>query len=258
MKIKSFLIALAVAAGFSACSVPQNINYFQDMPSEMSMNVQNPLEIKIRPDDRISILVSTRDQELSQLFSLYSNANSGSGEMRKGSEYTVDSNGTIHFPVLGRLHVAGMNREEIAAAIRDELVARNLVKDPIITVNFSNLHVTVLGDVASAGEVLIDRDKFTLIDAIAKCGDLQITGRRQNVKVIRQSNGRETAYEVDLCSAKDLLASPVYYLQQNDIIYVESNDKKSRTAVDNGSAMATPAFWISLFTFAVSVVTLMK
>ena len=109
----------------------------------------------------------------------------------------------------------------------------------------------ILGDVGT-GRVQIDRDKFTILDAIGSSGDLNITGQRTNVKVIRENYGKKTAYEVNLCSAEDLYSSPVYYLQQNDVIYVEMNKKEKRNSTVMGNSTVQPSFWMGLATFVVS------
>lgn len=240
-------LMMAVVALLSSCSTPKDIAYFQDFNAGKSIIVQNPVEIKFKADDEIRIQVSTSRQELSQLFSLSSGSSGGEG----GSRYTIDSDGYIRFPMLGQIHVAGLNRQELQESIRNMIMEKDLVKDPIVTVDYSNLYVIVLGDVG-AGRVEIDRDKFTILDALATQGDLDITGQRTNVKVIRENYGKKTVYEVNLCSAEDLYASPVYYLQQNDVIYVEMNKMKKRTATVMGNSAVQPSFWMGLATFVVT------
>lgn len=240
-------LMIAVVALLSSCSTPKDIAYFQDFNAGKSIIVQNPVEIKFKADDEIRISVSTSRQELSQLFSLSSGSSGGEG----GSRYTIDSDGYIRFPMLGQIHVAGLNRQELQESIRNMIMEKDLVKDPIVTVDYSNLYVIVLGDVG-AGRVEIDRDKFTILDALATQGDLNITGQRTNVKVIRENYGKKTVYEVNLCSAEDLYASPVYYLQQNDVIYVEMNKKEKRTATVMGNSAVQPSFWMGLATFVVT------
>lgn len=239
-------LMMAVVALLSSCSTPKDIAYFQDFNAGKSIIVQNPVEIKFKADDEIRIQVSTSRKELSQLFSLSSESMGN-----EGSRYTIDSDGYIRFPVLGQIHVAGLNRQELQESIRDMIMEKDLIKDPIVTVDYSNLYVIVLGDVG-AGRVEIDRDKFTILDALATRGDLKITGQRTNVKVIRENYGKKTVYEVNLCSAEDLYASPVYYLQQNDVIYVEMNKKEKRTATVMGNSAVQPSFWMGLATFVVT------
>ena len=247
------IVMAVVLALLSACSTPKDIAYFQDFNSGKSIMVQNPVEIKFRPDDEIRIMVSSDRPELAAQFSL-SSGGSGGGE---GSRYTIDSEGCIRFPMLGKIHVAGLNRQELQEVIRDEIIAKGLIRDPIVTVDYSNLYVIILGDVGT-GRILIDRDKFTILDAIGSSGDLKITGQRTNVKVIRENYGKKTVYEVNLCSAEDLYASPVYYLQQNDVIYVEMNKKEKRNSTVLGNSTVQPSFWMGLATFIVSAMAWFK
>lgn len=245
------MLVAVVLVLLSACSTPKDIAYFQDFNPGKSIMVQNPVEIKFRPDDEIRIMVSSDKPELAAQFSLVSGSSGGGGE---GSRYTIDTEGCIRFPMLGKIHVAGLNRQELQELIRDEIIAKGLIRDPIVTVDYSNLYVIILGDVGT-GRILIDRDKFTILDAIGSSGDLKITGQRTNVKVIRENYGKKTVYEVNLCSAEDLYASPVYYLQQNDVIYVEMNKKEKRNSTVMGNSTVQPSFWMGLATFIVSALS---
>ena len=238
------LVLVCITALLTSCSTPKDIAYFQDFNIGKSIVVQNPVEIKFKADDEITISVSTQDAELDQRYSL------GSGE----SKYTIDSEGCIRFPKLGKIHVAGLNRQELQETIRESLIEKEYVTDPIVTVDYSNLYVIVLGDVGT-GRVQIDRDKFTILDALGTLGDLNITGQRTNVKVIRENYGKKTAYEINLCSAEDLYASAVYYLQQNDVVYVEMNKKEKRNSTVMGNSTVQPAFWMSLASFLVGVLS---
>ena len=247
-------IAMAVVvAMLSSCSVPKDIAYFQDFNPGKSIVVQNPVEIKFKADDEITIMVSSDKKELAEQFSLSSNVNSGN----EGSRYTIDSEGCIRFPMLGKIHVAGLNRQELQETIREQIMEKGLIRDPIVTVDYSNMYVIILG-AAGTGRVQIDRDKFTILDAIGSQGDLSINGLQTNVKVIRENYGKKTVYEVNLCSAEDLYASPVYYLQQNDVIYVEMNKKEKRNATVMGNSTVQPSFWMGLATFIVSAMAWFK
>ena len=246
-------VTAVVVAMLSSCSVPKDIAYFQDFNPGKSIVVQNPVEIKFRADDEITIMVSSDKKELAEQFSLSSSSSGGN----EGSRYTIDSEGCIRFPMLGKIHVAGLNRQELQETIRDQIMEKGLIRDPIVTVDYSNMYVIILG-AAGTGRVQIDRDKFTILDAIGSQGDLNINGLRTNVKVIRENYGKKTVYEVNLCSAEDLYASPVYYLQQNDVIYVEMNKKEKRNATVMGNSAVQPSFWMGLATFIVSAMAWFK
>lgn len=254
--------------GLVACSTPARITYFQDLrPGESEQQVVAATEIKVRPGDKLSIIVNSRDPQLTQLFNLpyvtqqigrgsTSTSSSSSATSQGVSGYTVDEEGRIDFPVLGKIEIAGKNREEIAAFIKEELLAKNLVKDPVVTVEYMNLCISVLGEVASPGRYSIDRDKVTLLDAISMAGDLTIYGKREKVLVLREENGVQRVYGVNLCSAEHLYTSPVYYLRQNDVVYVEPNNVRARQATVNGNNVRSTSFWISLASLLTTIAVL--
>ncbi|MEO3519325.1 polysaccharide export protein, partial [Phocaeicola vulgatus] len=146
----------------------------------------------------------------------------------------------------GKLHVQDMTREEVAVYIKKELQSHDLIKDPVVTVEFMNLSVNVMGEVNRPGRYNIDKDHLTILDALSQAGDLTIYGKREKVLVLRNENGKQRVYGINLCSADHLYSSPVYYLQQNDVVYVEPNDTKARQSTVNGNNVRSTSFWISL------------
>lgn len=267
MKAAHTLTALLMGALLiCSCSTPKQIAYFQDLePGEQELILLTSEGIKVRPADKISILVNSRDPQLTDMFNLpivsrqlgTSSTNMYRSTQNQGlSGYTVDGEGMIDFPVLGRLKVSGMNRAEIAAYIKGELVRNNLVKDPVVTVEYMSLGISVLGEVKNPGRYSIDREKVTLLDAIAMAGDLTITGRRDCVYVLRQEGDTQHAYSVDLCSVQNLYSSPVYYLQQDDVVYVSPNKMRARQSTVNGNNVLSTSFWVSLASLLISIVNL--
>lgn len=259
MKFKNF-IAMSAAAlmllSLGSCASSRKIPYFQDLKHGAEVNVTAPQAITLQPNDKISIIVSTSDPRLNTLFNLPvasnrlgSSSNTGSSESGNVASYTINKDGSINFPVLGKLHVAGLTREELAEYVRRELISRELAKDPIVTVDYMNLSVSVLGEVSSPGRIMIPREDFTILEAISMAGDLTITGKRDKVMVLRENNGKQTVYVVDLNKGRELTQSPVYYLQQNDVIYVEPNATKSHMSEPNGNLWSSPTFWISIASF---------
>lgn len=260
-------LLLFVAWAAVSCSAPSHVTYFQDLrPGESEQKVIAATEIKVRPGDKLSIIVNSRDPQLTQLFNLpYVGQQIGQGivSINKNntnsqgvSGYTVDEKGMIDFPVLGKIEIAGKNREEIASFIKGELLAKNLVKDPVVTVEYMNLCISVLGEVAQPGRYSIDRDKVTVLDAISMAGDLTIYGKREKVLVLREEGGVQHVYGINLCSAEHLYTSPVYYLRQNDVVYVEPNNVRARQATVNGNNVRSTSFWISLASLLTTVAVL--
>ena len=252
---KILSLTLMVLAAVS-CSTPKEISYFQDLqPGVRELAITDPVEIKVSPKDKLSILVNSQDQKLNELFNLQNTSgNTSSNRIELG--YTVDTQGFINFPVLGKVKVGGMTREQIAEYLTGQLKEQELIKDPVVTVEFMNLGVSVLGEVNNPGRIKIDRDNMTILDAISEAGDLTIYGKREKVLVLRQENGKQRVYGINLCSAEHIYSSPVYYLQQNDVVYVEPNDTKSRQSTVNGNTVRSTSFWISLASLITSIAVL--
>jgi len=257
-------ILLLFAGLFAAsCASTKQVTYFQDIPlNDTTWHNQQGSTVKIQSGDALTILVNTQDPLLDAQFNLaYVQRSLGNTETTTSysqgvSRYTVNPEGYIQFPVLGKVQVLGLTRQEIQDKIRNELINADLVKDPVVTVEFMNLYVSVLGDVAHPGRYTIDRDQITILDAISKAGDLTITGNRIDVLVLRtEIDNTQKAYRVDLCNASRLYKSPVFYLQQNDIIYISPNQKKVRDSTVNGNNIISTAFWISVVSVILSAVT---
>ena len=260
---KILSLTLMVLAAVS-CSTPKEISYFQDLqPGVTELTITDPVEIKVRPKDKLSILINAQDQKLTNMFNLPivsqqigQESTGSSGTSRGVSGYTVDTDGYINFPVLGKIKVEGMTREQIAEYLTRQLKEQELIKDPVVTVEFMNLGVSVLGEVNKPGRISINRDNLTILDALSEAGDLTIFGKREKVLVLRQENGKQRVYGINLCSADQLYTSPVYYLQQNDVVYVEPNDTKSRQSTVNGNTVRSTSFWISLASLITSIAVL--
>lgn len=258
MKIRNILLVL-IAGLLSSCAAPK-VAYFQGLRQGAAGHVVNTTDIRVRTGDKISILVNSKDPLLTDLFNLpIISRQIGSSSMTSSqgvSGYTVNKSGEIDFPVLGAVYVAGMTREEIASHIKAELTSQNLIKDPVVTVEFMNLTVSVLGEVTHPGRFTIDKDKLSLLDAISMAGDLTIYGKRKNVLVLREEKGGNVLYRVNLSAGHDLYASPVYYLQQNDIVYVEPNDTRARQSTVNGNNVRSTSFWLSLASLLTTITVL--
>ena len=258
---KSLSLTLMLFTAVS-CGTPKEITYFQDLkPGQTQLAITDPVEIRVRPKDKLSILVNAPDQKLTNMFNLpivsqQVGEERATGSSRGISGYTVDSEGNITFPVLGKVRVDGMTREQIAEHLTTQLKEQELIKDPVVTVEFMNLFVSVMGEVNHAGRIKIDRDNFTILDALSEAGDLTIFGKRERVLVLRQENGKQHVYGVNLCDARQIYSSPVYYLQQNDVVYVEPNDTKSRQSTVNGNTVRSTSFYISLASLITSIAVL--
>ena len=246
-----------------SCSTPKNIDYFQDVHTGTIIKTANINDIKIKPEDKLSIVVSTQDPALSSLFNLTNSQmaptaiSSYAQGGNEASYYTVSPFGDINFPVLGQLHIVGMTRSQLASFIERNLISQELVQQPIVTVEFVNTGISVLGEVNSPGLYSFNKDHMTIIDAIAVAGDLTMRGKRENILVMRKNaEGVQQGYRIDLTNMQELANSPVYYLQQDDIIYVEPNLRAKRETTTLGVSPYTPAFWVSCLSMATTIATL--
>lgn len=245
----------------SSCSTPKNVAYFQDAEAIQGMTLQNEKPFRLRPKDKLNIVVNSTDPMLVQQFNLTATSNSmralgttlspqvSVGASSTNSQilaYTVDEQGDIDFPVLGKVAVEGRTRQEVAAHLRQRLIERDLVKDPIVIVEYVNLAVNVLGEVNRPGRVDVMKDYFTILDAIGAVGDLTIDGQRENVMVFREIDGEDHVFVINLCDRQQMLTSPAFYLQQNDVVYVTPNPKRQRESRSTGNTFTQPSFWISL------------
>ena len=207
-----------------SCGASRHIAYFRDMQPDSAGIVAPAMEIRLQPYDKISIVVSSRDPKLSALFNLPVVSGSVAGGDTIGgrglSVYTIDRAGNIDFPVMGTVHVAGQTRDGVAKMLKLRLAESKLLADAVVTVEFDNLTLSVLGEVNRPGNFMITRDCITVLDAIGMAGDLTRNGDRSKVMVVRQENGRRTAYRIDLSSGNSIYSSPAYYLRQNDVVYV--------------------------------------
>ena len=260
-----FAGAIGMVLALAACSTPKDVAYFQDREEGTSIEVLNQQVIRVQPSDKLSIVVNSKNPELANMFNLpYFTHRIGSVDRNAStlsasqniSCYTVDDEGNIDFPQLGKIRVTGMQRQEIGTLIKNKLIESQLVLDPIVTVEFANLFFSVLGEVSRPGRYNIDQDKISILDAISMAGDLNINGKRKNVTVFRENNGKKDIYSLDLTSAYNLYSSPAYYLQQKDIVYVEPNDNRIRQSTINGNNVRSTSFWISLTSLLTSITVL--
>ena len=251
--MKKILYSLLAAMFIASCSTQKKVPYFQDLRNGGSVEVALSQEITIKPGDKLSIHVNSKDEELVAPFNLRrSQQNIGS---QTDLAYTVDKDGNIEFPYLGSIRVEGMTRDDVAKHIRQELLDRKMVQDPTVIVDLSNLQISILGDVGKPGKYSIEKDKYTIIDAISEAGDLAITAKRDNIMVLRQENDEQKTYFVNLNDASQLFSSPVYYLQQNDIVYVEPNSKASGQSSINSNTMRSTSFWFSAVSLVLTLIT---
>ena len=216
---------------FASCSSQKDLVYFSDLDNgqRFELSVPQRTEPQVQPNDMLSITVSTLSPESNVLFSGGANVSrvsdtrypSTAGSSANG--YMVDKNGFINFPVLGQVKVAGLTKDQVREKLTTEI--SKYVKSPIVNVAFENFKVTVIGEVNRPATFTVNNDNINLLEALGLAGDMTVYGKRENVLIIREQNGKRTMNRVNL-NRKDVLNSPFFYLKQNDIVYVEPDKAK--------------------------------
>ncbi|MCB0399863.1 MAG: polysaccharide biosynthesis/export family protein [Winogradskyella sp.] len=235
MKTRNFLLQLIAILVLTSCGSRKNIVYFQDEPIEDGVLVSEPKPIIYKPDDILTINVSALDPDTVKPFNLQVVSNNDANLMsangpRQFQSYLIDYDGNIDFPVLGKLKVAGLNRTELTAMLVEKI--SEYANNPIVNVRLSNFTITILGEVRNPGTFTIQDERITVLEALGLADDLTIFGKRKNVLLIREVDGKKKFAKIDLTSV-NAVNSSVYYLQQNDVIYVEPNNARIRSSTYN-------------------------
>ena len=254
---KLSLIALAFGMTMlTSCNTTQELAYFKDAPRDVEMEQSGQFSKGIQTNDLLYIYVESRAPEATVRFNQETNkiAVDGGVVMNPGASavtgYLVNNDGDIIFPVLGRIHVVGKTHAQLAAELEQRLVGEGHILDAVVTVKLMNFKVSVLGEVVKPGQIEATGERLTIFEALSMVGDLTIFGQRNNVTVVREENGSRIVGEIDLTS-QDVFSSPFYYLHQNDVVYVEPNMKKKKTAERDPMTLS----YISSVVSIVSVLT---
>lgn len=259
MKKYSNLILVFLVALATSCSAPKNVAYLWNSDDVDLSQSQYLYDAKIMPKDVLTITVNTVNPEAAAPFNLtvptsFNNQSRSTYSQPILQTYLVDNEGTIDYPVLGRIKVGGLTKRECETMIHDKIKPYlNANEKPVVTVRMSSYSISVLGEVARPGSYQVSREKINILEALAQAGDLTIYGVRENVKLIREdSKGKKQIYHINLNDA-NLLTSPYYYLQQNDIVYVEPNKVKAR----NSTVGQTTTLWFSATSILISMASLL-
>jgi len=243
----------------TSCKSQKDFLYLADMTDEQGYAITHRYVPRVQRDDRLEITVSCKNPELAVPFNVsagsVSVSTSGKVQADKSeSYYRVDNDGDINFPVLGKLYVSGLTLSEVSELIRNRIIEGNYIKDPIVTIEFKNFHYTVLGAANSNGNYTCDGDRITLLEAIAQAGDLSSNADLGKIAVIREEGNTRTVHTVDIRKS-DLFNSPVYYLAQNDIVYVRPKKPKSE---DKANFLQWLTVALSIVTATTSVIWVTK
>ena len=259
MKIKSFIVFCLCTLLLAGCTSYKSVPYLQNPEVVNQLDDALPLyDAKIMPKDLLTITVNTTDPEAAAPFNLTVQTSintartSSLTQQPTLQQYLVNNEGSIDFPVLGRLHVGGLTKNQAEDLIREKL-ADYLRETPIVTVRMANYKIAVLGEVAHPGMFTVSNEKVNIFEARAMAGDLTIWGMRDNVKLIREdAQGKREIVLLNLNNA-DIITGPYYYLQQNDILYVNPNKTKAK----NSDIGQSTSLWFSATSILVSIASLL-
>ena len=259
MKIKRLLFLFSLPLLLAACTSYKNVPYLQNPEAVNDLEGTLPLyDAKIMPKDLLSITVNTSDPQAAAPFNLTMQTSINVAQANSTyvtsqptlQQYLVNNEGEIDFPVIGKLKIGGLTKTAAEKLIREQL--RPYLKEtPIVTVRMSNYKISVIGEVNRPGTFTINNEKVNLFEALAMAGDMTVYGIRSNVKLIREdNNGQRNIISLNL-NEQNILHSPYYYLQQNDILYVESGKAAMRSA-----KMGNITPWVSVLSVLVSLASL--
>lgn len=258
MKLKLLSVVLLIFF-LGACSVPKDVVYFQGIDSLTTAQkelMNQTYTTKIVPDDLLSITVTAWDPTVVTPFNPPVFAYAAQGETsvvpsQQLQTYLVDKEGDINFPVIGKVHVAGLTKQQVSAKLQE--LIKPYVEDALVNVQIVNYKITLMGEVSRPGAISVKNDRISILDAIGQVGDLTINANRKNILIIRDHNGEKEFARMDI-TRPDLFASPYYYLKQNDVVYVEPNDAKKRNARYSQAQQYSITVFSSILS-AISVIT---
>lgn len=253
------IVVLTMVVLLGSCSSGKDVPYFQNIDEISLAGSKGLYDAKIMPKDMLTITVSTTDPAAAAPFNLsVGNTVGASGQLSNGAGnlqgYLVDNDGNINFPVIGHMHVQGMTKSQCQDMIREKLLPyMAATENPIVTVRMSSYRVTVTGEVNRPGVIPVSTEKMSIVEALAQAGDLTVYGKRDNIMLIREDEtGQKKMVRLNMNDA-NLINSPYYYLQQNDIIYVQPNSVKSKNA---GIGPST-TLWFSFIGIVTSISSLL-
>lgn len=258
LHISVYLACVLCLGMTTSCISNKKMIYLQGATQQYALpqEIMDYTELQVQPDDQLAISVASKDVELLARFNNNTligggnNSQTGTNSVNVSSGvsyFRVNKDGNIEFPIFGTIHVGGMTTGEISAMIQKRMIDEGYINDAVVNTKIMSFKVTVMGDVKNPGTQTYQGERLTILEALGKAGDLTNSAYRNNVLVIREENGQRKAYEVNLLDNQAVFNSPAYYLQQNDVIYVQPN-KSQRV---KGSTSYT---WLSVGSTVVGMV----
>ena len=249
-RIFRFLVVVLMVSSLAGCNSSKRITYFQDVTNESLVSLIGDGQIRIKPHDRLTVVVTSKDAELAAPFNSASSYNSlstnpigmsSSNGVQSLQIRTVDDKGMLYMPIIGDVYCVGKTRAELADEIANKIKTGGYISDATVNIQFADMKIYVMGEVARPGQFDITRDRITILEALAMAGDMTIYGNRANVTVIRKDGDKTVTHVLNLLDSS-LFSSPAYCLQQGDVVYVQPNKYRAATAEINQNR----SFWISI------------
>lgn len=250
-KIRKFWPIYMVVFLMMSCASRKEVVYLQDVGNFETQVDNNKSATKFKVDDLVSIHVSSLNPEISAPFNLYGGPSTGAMKTDQVS-YLVDQDGMIDFPVIGKIKIEGLSPDELRVLLRQKL--SDYLKDPIINIRLINFTVTILGQVGRPGTYPVNGEQISILEALGMAGDLTLRAKRDNILVMRDFNGTKVYSRLDLTS-KNVVKSPVFYLSQNDVVYVEPNKVGIRDTSLGSSTSLTWAILSTVITTSALLIT---
>nr|WP_290856679.1 polysaccharide biosynthesis/export family protein [Flaviramulus sp.] len=232
---------------FTSCATKKDVVYFQNAKDFETIVDTDTFTPKFKINDIVSINISAYDVTAVKPFNLVA---AGGGELGTAIDYLIDIEGNIDFPVLGKIKLLGLTVEEAKQLLKEKL-SNGYLKDPVVNIRILNFRISILGAVGSPGVYTVSGERINILEAIANAGDLALKGRRDNILVIRDFNGTKTYTRIDITN-KEIFNSPVYYLTQNDVVYVEPN----ASAISGAGGDARIGQFLGYGSFLISIILL--
>lgn len=256
MKLKLVSVVALFMWLLSACSVPKDVAYFQGIDSATAEQIEQMSQTytaRICADDMLTITVTAWDPTVVTPFNppAFSYGQQAEVETATNTQlqtYLVDTDGNINFPVLGKIHAEGLTKQQLRDLLQDKI--RIYVADAMVNVQIINYKVTILGEVARPGRLTVPNERLSILDALGSVGDLSINANRKNILVVRDNHGKKEFARLDI-TQPDIFTSPYFYLQQNDLVYVEPNNAKKR----NSRYSAAQQYSVTVFSSVLSAIS---
>lgn len=254
---KLFFWLLAATLCLTGCRTKEKVLYFQDVANGETLPTSILETLKFQPGDKVSIVVSsaaTPEHVARYNLPVITQQIGNVGSRPQSNQvalYIIDENGEIEMPSIGKQKIGGLSRSEAAARIQSHF-RNGILNDAVVTVTPYSQYVTVMGEVKNPGRYEFSRDQMTITELLGLAGDLTIQGRRDRILVLRQEGGETKSYYLDIRS-KNIMSSPVYYLRQNDIVYVEPNRMRMGQSTNNDNSLRQVSMWISIASFLTTI-----